>query len=205
MYVVLEYRSFGERQANADRLLKLQSEAAATKKTLLGYTKYADDLLAVKNLLADNARNSAARISREFTYVETIPMDATRLRAPVTVTVRYAVEGSFGMDLKPESFEVVGAATGVELRVKKPTLMGFPTAKPLSNELSQEGVLPNEPVTLHDIHQKLPALAQRQADAMAAEDTVLALCEKKLIELVRTFLAKQPGVRHLPSIVVVYK
>lgn len=205
VYVIQEYRSFGERQTSTDRALKLQAEVAAIKKKLLGYTKYTDDLAEVKKMLAENSRTMAARIAREFVYVETIPMEPPRVKSMVTVIVKYSVEGSFGMDLKPESFEVVGTPAGIEIHARRPTLMGFPSAKPLSHEIPNEGVLPNEPVTLHDIHQKLPALAQRQGDAMASEEAVRALCEKKLVDSVRTFLAKQPGIKHLPSIVVVYK
>ncbi len=205
VYVFLEYRHFGERQSATDKLLKIQAEHNATRKALQGYTKYADDLAATRTMLADNLRTVAARVAREFTHVEVIPQEALRLKTPVTVAVRYTVEGTFGMDLKLESCEVLQTDAGMEVRVKKPTLMGFPTAKFLSAEIAQQGVLPNEPVTLQEIQQKLPALAQRHGDAMASEDAVRALCEKKLVEAVRTFLAKQPGVKHLPSIAVVYK
>lgn len=205
VYVFLEYRHFGERQSATDRLLKIQAEHSATRKELLGYTRYADDLAATRTMLADNQRTVAARVAREFTHVEIIPREPLRLKSIVTVVVRYTVEGTFGMDLKLDSCEVLRTDAGIELRVRKPTLMGFPTAKLLSAEIVQEGVLPNEPVTLHEIQQKLPALAQRHGDAMATEDVVRALCEKKLVDAVRNFLGKQPGVKHLPFIAVVYK
>jgi len=40
--------------------------------------------------------------------------------------------------------------------------------------------------------------------AMASNDDVKALCEKKLIEFLRAFLLKQPDVKFLPGILVKY-
>jgi hypothetical protein len=46
--------------------------------------------------------------------------------------------------------------------------------------------------------------AKAQGTAMASETPILALCEKKLIEFLHGFLAKQPGVKVVPHITVVY-
>ncbi len=40
---------------------------------------------------------------------------------------------------------------------------------------------------------------------MASEPAILALCEKSLTEFLYGFLSKQPGVRQVPRISVVYR
>jgi hypothetical protein len=47
--------------------------------------------------------------------------------------------------------------------------------------------------------------ALKQGIAMASEPPILALCEKKLIEFLYGFLSKQPGVKVVPHITVVYQ
>jgi len=37
------------------------------------------------------------------------------------------------------------------------------------------------------------------------EEPIRAVCEKKLVEFLRDFLGKQPGVKYVPAITVVYK
>jgi len=41
--------------------------------------------------------------------------------------------------------------------------------------------------------------------AMAQEEPIRALCEKKLVDFLRDFIGKQPGVKQVPAITVVYK
>ena len=47
--------------------------------------------------------------------------------------------------------------------------------------------------------------ARQQGEAMASDPAVLALCEKSLTEFLYGFLTKQPGVKQVPRIRVVYK
>ena len=55
VYVVMEYHHFGEPQKASNQLLKQQTEAAAVRKELGGYTKYAEYLPQAKAHLADKA------------------------------------------------------------------------------------------------------------------------------------------------------
>jgi hypothetical protein len=40
---------------------------------------------------------------------------------------------------------------------------------------------------------------------LAADDAVVALCEKKLVAFLHDFFAKQPGVARIPNITISYK
>lgn len=206
VYVVMEYHHFGERQKVGSQLLKHQTEAAAVRKELVGYTKYAEYLPQAKVHLADNAKGLQAKIQREFTYVESFNREAKSSKPPVSIIQRYLVEANFAFDLRPGSFELVGAPGGLEVQLHgKPTLQGIANARPVAHEVTNEGVLENEPVTVKQIQQKLIGIAQKHGEAMALEDATCALCERKLAETLRALLLTQAGVRQVPAITFVYK
>jgi hypothetical protein len=206
VYVVMEYHHFGERQKVSNQLLKQQTEAAAVRKELVGYTKYAEYLPQAKAHLADNAKSMQAKVVREFTYVETFNREPKTLKPPVTIIQRYNVDAQFAFDLRPGSFELVGTPGGLEVQLHgKPTLQGIANARPVAHEITNEGVLENEPVTVKQIQQKLIGIAQKHGETMALEDAVCALCERKLAETLRALLLSQAGVKQVPSISFIYK
>lgn len=206
VYVVMEYRHFGERQKAGNLLLKHQTETAAVRKELEGYTKYASYLGAAKTHLCDNAKGLQAKVVREYTYAETFHRDAKPPKAPVTILQRYHVEAVFGFDLKPGSFELIAAPTALEVHLHaKPSLQGIANARPLSHEITNEGVLENEPVSVKQVQQKLIAIAQKQAETIGAEDATTVLCERKVADSLRALLITQAGVRQVPTIAFLYK
>ena len=206
VYVVMEYRHFGERQKVGNQLLKHQTEAATVRKELVGYTKYAEYLPLAKAHLTDNAKSMQAKIQREFTYVETFNREPKTTKPPVSIIQRYNVDAQFAFDLRPGSFELVGTPGGLEVLLHgKPSLQGIANARPVAHEITNEGVLENEPVTVKQIQQKLIGIAQKHGDAMALEDATCALCERKLAETLRALLLSQAGVKQVPSITFVYK
>ena len=206
VYVVMEYRHFGERQKVGNQLLKQQTEAASVRKELEGYTKYTTYLAAAKTHLVDNARGLQAKLVREYTYAETFNRDGKTLKAPVTILQRYHVEGQYSFDLKPGNFELIAAPTALEVHMHgKPSLQGIANARPLSHEITNEGVLDNEPVAVKQIQQKLIAIAQKQAEGIGAEEATIALCERKVADALRSLLITQAGVRQVPTITFLYK
>lgn len=206
VYVVMEYHHFGERQKVGKEVLKHQTEAAAIRKELVGYTKFAEYLPQAKAHLIDHARELQAKVVREYTYTETFNREAKTLKAPVTVIQRYNVEAQFAFDLKQGGFELVATAAGLEVHLHaKPALQGIANSRPVAHEITNEGGLENEPVTVKQIQQKLIAIAQKQAEAIATEDALCALCERKLAESLRALLITQAGVKQVPAITFVYK
>lgn len=206
VYVIMEYHHFGERQKVGNQLLKHQTEASAVRKELAGYTKFAEYLPQSKTHLADNAKSLQAKIVREFVYTETLNRESKTIKAPVTIIQRYNVEAQVGFDLKSGNFELLATPAGLEVQLHgKPMLHGIATARPVAHEITNEGVLENEPVAVKQIQQKLIALCQPQGEAIAAEDATCALCERKLAETLRALLITQSGVKQVPAITFLYK
>ena len=206
VYVVMEYRHFGERQRAGNQLLKQQTEVAAVRKELEGHTKYANYLGAAKEHLIDNAKGLQAKVVREHLHAETFNREGKTLKAPVTILQRYNVEAQFGFDLKAGNFDLIAAPTALEVHMRgKPSLQGIANARPVSHEITNEGVLDNEPVAVKQVQQKLIAIAQKQAETIAAEEATVVLCERKVADALRSLLITQSGVRQVPYIAFLYK
>ena len=201
MYITLEFRRYGKGRESLDQVLRLQAEVASAKKALVGYTKYPDYLAAAKLAAVDQMKALAVKVTRESIHLERPPEETPDPTAEATVIVKYAVDYTFGFDAKPESFELVGTATGIALKLGKPKLMVTSAVRPLSHGAASKAELTEEHMA---VIRKLPAVSHKQGTAIALDDATQALCEKKLLEFLHHFLAKQPGVKQVPSILVSY-
>lgn len=205
MYIVLEFRRYGKGRETLDNVLRLQAEVASAKKALVGYTKYPDYLGAAKQAAAEQMKALAVKVTRESIHLESPPEETPDPKAAATsdatVIVKYAVDYTFGFDAKPDSFELVGTPTGIELKLGKPKLMATSAVRPLSHGAASKAELTEEHMA---VIRKLPAVSHKQGAAIALDDATQALCEKKLLEFLHQFLAKQPGVKQVPSILVSY-
>jgi hypothetical protein len=205
VYVVQDYRRHGERQDALDNVLSVKAEVLKIKKTLLGYTKYMDYLAPAKQAVSEKAKSLVVKIVREQVHVENIKSDPERPKPDVTVIFKYLVEYTIGFDLKPDSFDIVSTTSGIEIKVGKPSNVSTPFIRTHSHEISSGGSLPDEVSVLKEIQDKLPALASEHGVAIASEASIRALCEKKLIELLGSFLTVQTGVSQVPGIFVIYR
>lgn len=205
VYVILDYRRHGERQNAMENVLSVQAEVLKTKKILLGYTKYIEYLPAGKKAVTEMMKSMTVKQIREHVHIEKVQIDESNPKAITAIIAKYSVEYLLGIDLKPESFDVSGTTSGIEIRISRPTLFGIPFIKSHSFEILSGGVLPEEKTTLKEIQDKLPAFAQQYGVVMESDPSIRALCEKKLIELLGNFLINQPGVVQIPLIFAVYK
>lgn len=204
VFVIMEYRHFGLRQQAGKQVLQHQTEATTLRKELVGYTKYVEYLPMAKTHLNDHARDLQVKVVREFTYTETFNRDAKTIKAPVTIIQRYNVDAQFAPDLR--GLELESTPSGLQVILHgKPSLQGIANSRPVAHEITNEGVLENEPVAVKQIQQKLIAIAQKHAEGMATEEAVCALCERKLAETLRALLITQAGVKQVPAITFVYK
>lgn len=205
MYVVVEFRLHGERQQGHAKLLKAQMDTAAVRKEMLGYTQYTEYLPAGKVMLADKLKLLLVKVVREHAHTEMIPREQFKLKASILILVPYVVEYSFNLDLKPEHFDVRATPGGIDIQLKKPMLMGYPSIKLLPHALGIEESLIDQKAVVSEVQLKLPALVRKFGTAIASEEATLALCEKKLIACLHEFLAAQKGIKQVPVITVTYK
>ena len=185
---------------------ELQSVVKKTEDELLGHTLYTSFLTAGKQSLSGQMTLLTATVVRE----EGVSQVVERLLLPglsssATVAIWYAVEYSYGFDLRPDHYDVRAVPTGIEVRVKKPTLVATPAVTKLHYKILSGGVLTDEKAAVLKLYEEASVRAKAQGALMASEPPLLALCEKKLIEFLHGFLAKQPGVKVVPHITVVYQ
>jgi hypothetical protein len=195
---------FAEHKAQG-RIMEVEAIATSVKDELLGYTKYTDYITAGKQVMSEQAKFLAAKVVQEYDLIEHIKAGQLGLTSNATVIVHYSVEYSFGYELKPSNFDVRAVPTGIELRIGRPIMVASPAVTPIRHEIPSIGLLTDEKGAIISIQQRLPAVAQAKGHAMAQEEPIRAICEKKLVEFLRDFLGKQPGVKHVPAITVVYK
>ena len=194
-----------ERKEVLSTMMEVQKDSELVQSELLGYTKYTDYLTAGKQIVSNEMKLLAVKVVREGDLVENIHKEVMKISSEATVHVHYSAEYSFGFDLKPENFDIVATSRGIEIKLNKPVLVASPAVTPLSHEIPSKGLLTDEKTAIIYIHQRLPKIALKQGHAMAEEEPIRALCEKRLIEFLQNFLAKQPGVKQVPTITVSYK
>jgi len=111
-YAWVAYQNQAVEAGLLSRLVTLEEQLSTTKNELLGHTTYTDYLSVTKQALSAQMKFLAARVDREYVQVQHIERSVLKVPFDATVTVTYAVEYSFGYDLKPENFSVSGNGTG---------------------------------------------------------------------------------------------
>ncbi|HRD68498.1 MAG TPA: hypothetical protein PKY50_20415 [Candidatus Competibacter sp.] len=182
----------------------LKQEVSHKESELLGYTQYTRYLTIGKQSLAEQMKLLAATVVREESVTQIIERSLLGLPSTGTVAVWYSAEYSFGFDLQADSYDVRPTASGIEVRVKKPTLVTTPAITNLRYRILAGGLFTDERGAVLRLYEEAAKKAQEQGKALASDAAVVALCEKRLIAFLHDFLAKQPGVKIVPQISVIY-
>ena len=205
VFVFMQFWRYDEQQEASKKILKATTDFEATKTKLLGYTKFEEYLAAAKQHLTEQSKLMAVNVLRDYVHLERILKDKHKLKSDVLVIGKFTVEFCFAIELKPDGFEIVAEGTGLCIKCSQPVQNTAPVIKSSSHQVSIAEVLVNDRATFNEVNQKFADLAQRYGLAVAREDAVRALCKAKLVDGLRDFLAKQPGVRQIPTIVVVFR
>jgi len=205
VYFFMEFRAHGARDKAMSDVLGVQAKLNAMDKKVKGYTRFIDHLAAGHKSLIDHSKNLTIKVAREYVHVEKIPKEKCKDGVAASFVLKYAVEYVVGIDLRPESFEVLATTAGIDVKTARPGMIGLPAVRSLSHEVVGAGVLLDEPAALSDGHAKFRDLALRYGAGVALEEVTRALCKVKLQEHLHIFLLAQPGVANVPFISVVFK
>ncbi len=205
VFVFMQFKRYEEQQDAGKKILKATTEFESTKTKLLGYTQFTEHLAAGKAHLVQQAKPMAVNLLRDYVHLERYSKEKYKFKADVIVIGRYTVEHHFAIDLRPDSFEVVVEGAGIAIKCGQPVTTTPPAIKSATHDVSVPGVLTDERATFAEVNQKFGDLAVRYGLAIAREESVRALCKIRLADSLRDFLTKQPGVRQIPTIVVVFK
>lgn len=205
VFIFMQFRRYDEQQQAADKILKATTEYESVKAKLLGYTKFSDYLAPARQHLVEQSRTFAVNVIREYSHMERFYRDKHKIKTDLSVIGKYTVEFSVLIDLKSDNLEVAAEGMGISVKAGQPVLAGPPAIKSSSHEVSVSGVLTEEKPFFDEVNQKFSSVMQRHGLAVAREEAVRSLCKIKLTDSLRDFLSRQSGVRHIPTIVVVFK
>lgn len=194
------YRAKQQQLDLLSRLHMVEQTLSETKRDLLGYTKYTDYLSTTKSAIAEQTKFLAAKVDREYVHVEHIERSKLLLKSEATIILKYAAEYSVGFELRPDDFSIGADASGIVVTLKKPKLVASPAVKLISHEIPSKGMLIDEKSAVIELQQQLHQVAEKKGQDIAAEEAVIALCEKSLAAFLRDFLSKQPNVKMVPPI-----
>jgi len=183
----------------------LEKEVSRKESELLGYTKYTSYLTVGKQSLAEQMKLLSATMVREESVTQVIEKSLLGLPSSGTVAIWYTVEYSFGFDLQPDSYDVRPTPSGIEISIKKPALVATPAVTNLRYKVLAGGLFTDEQSAVLRLYEEAAQTARQQGEALASDAAVIALCEKRLIAFLHDFIAKQPGVKIVPQITVVYR
>ncbi len=183
----------------------LQREVVSTQEQLLGYTRYTTYLTAGQNTLAEQMKLLTATVVREEGATQIVEKSVLGLQSTGVVAIWYTAEYAFGYDLRPGSYTLQATPQGLQVHLARPTLVATPAVSHLRHRVLSGGLFTDEQAAIVALQQEAARRALAQGQAMSAEPAVLALCEKSLTTFLADFLARQPGVKAVPRITVVYR
>jgi hypothetical protein len=192
--------------ASRAEVQELKTVVEKTESQLLGHTQYTSYITVGKQSLAGQMKLLTATVVREEGVTQLVERTLLPgISSSGTVAIWYQVEYAFGFDLQADQYDIKSLPTGIEVHIRKPTLVATPAITKLKYKVLSGGLLTDEKAAALELYAQAATRAKTQGIAMASEAPVLALCEKKLIEFLHGFLAKQPGVKVVPHITVIYE
>ncbi|MDO8787702.1 MAG: hypothetical protein Q7J42_06495 [Sulfuritalea sp.] len=199
---VIAYKRF---DLLAERVIVAEKELSTTRDELLGYVKYTDYIAPGKKSLEGQTKLLAATLRQPVKWVEHIERKFLIGKSSATVLLDLGIEYSFGYDLAPGKYDISNTANGLVITVGKPIPVAKTSVSLRNWEILDGGVFVDEKAAALDLITRIQPVFDQEAKRVAQSESVMALCEKRLIEHLTVFLERQPGVKFVPKIVVAYK
>ncbi len=203
--IILGWAKFQPANPLEAKVRTLQAEVTSQREELLGYTKYTDYLYASKEQLQEQMKFIAATVVRREGYTRSVNKSILGMKFDSIVAVSYTSEYSFGYALKPGDYDIGSTATGINVTLRKPILVARPATSNLSHQILSGSVFTDSQADVIGLYQGLDKRTLESGRVLAADEAVVALCDKKLVGFLRDFFAKQPGVKRIPDITISYK
>jgi hypothetical protein len=190
--------------AKTAQLAEIEEQLTSTKEDLAGFSKYTTYLDVAKQSVIDNAKDLATTTVEEVTWVERVEKGG-HYKESATVVLKLSVEYTFGFDTAADKFDLALASKGLEATVKNPGLVGTPTVTLISSEFPPKALAGDAETAAKEIMERItPGFADKGA-TLAQNDAIRIICEKKLLDHLREYFAKQKDIKLVPAVKVTYK
>ncbi len=204
-YIFMQFKRIEDQHEADVKLLKAGAEKESTQKKLLAHAKFKDYLDAGKQHLVTQSKLMGIRVVREYSQIERWNKDKYKLKVDVVIMVKHSVTYDFGIESNADSYSLEVESSCIHIKSTAPSLLGTPTIRLLSQEISAANVLPDDKAAIADMAQKMTLMVQRDGLALARDDSVRLVYQARLTDCLREFLLHQPDVQHLPCITVDFR
>jgi hypothetical protein len=184
---------------------ELEEQLATTKEALTAFSKYIDYLPQAKQSITDAAEKLTTTIEDESTWVERGQRGISPFKLEGNAVLKLSVEYTFGFDLAATKFDLVVIDKGIQVKLGPVRLQGAPNATVVSAEFPPKVLAVAEDVATQEILQKITPSLEEKGQALGQNEAVRIIAEKKLVEHLRSFLAKQKDIKLVPDISVIYE
>lgn len=190
--------------SKAAQIAEMEEQLSSIKDDLAGYTKYSKYLDAAKQSVTDNAKDLTTTTVEDVTWVERVERGGN-YRDSATVVLKLSIEYTFGFDTAPDKFDFSVASKGVEVTTSNPGLIGMPVVTLVSSEFPPRVLVGDEATAAKEILDRITPGFAEKGKALAQNEAIRIICEKKLLDHLRNYLGQQKDVKLVPATKVVYK
>lgn len=183
-------------------VLELEEQLVSAKEELASFQKYADYLPQAKQSVAAAAEKLSTTVEDEITWVERGERGVSPFKTDANAILKLSVAYSFGFDLAAGKFDLVMADKGIQVKLGSPQLLGTPVVTVVAAEYVPKSLLVTEEEATQEIVKKATAALEEKAKLLAQNEAIRIIVEKKLVEHLRAFYAKQNDVKLVPDISV---
>lgn len=190
--------------SKAAQLAEMAEQLSSIKDDLAGFRSYTTYLDAAKQSIADSAKDLATTTVEDVTWVERVERGGN-YRDSATVVLKLSIEYTFGFDTAADKIDFAIASKGLEVTVGNPGLIGMPVVTLVSAEFPPRVLVGDETAAAKEILEKITPGFAEKGKALAQNEAIRIICEKKLLDHLRDYFGKQKDIKLVPATKVIYK
>jgi hypothetical protein len=207
--LILGYKLYDERNLFTERELKYKDTEAqyeVTQKTLLGYTSFKNYSAVLSKSLSEQMKFIGAKVNRRYMHDEVIKDVTLKMQSFAAIELIYDAEYVVGYDLSHEKFKLEATSKGFVLHLNKPEIVASPAATYTFTRILYGALLIDANTATINLLNKLPQIlgAPDRINGILHDEAVIALCEKKIKEFIRSILVSQYKIDMIPEIRIIY-
>lgn len=207
--LLLSYKLYSEKRSYNDlesKYVDISEKYTVTEKTLFGYTTFTSYSAILNKSLSEQMKFIGAKTKRRYMHQENIVKSIANVKSYAAIELVYDAEYVTGYDLSKGKFKLDITNKGITLHLNRPEIVAAPATTYTFTRILSGAMLIDEKQETINLQNKLPQIigAKERINEIINDEAVVALCEKKIKELIRDILVSQNKAEIIPDIVIAY-